>query len=48
MVYEQHDQDGRKTFHVIQLGAKARRWTDRDPHLCITGRPVGPSKEAGG
>ena len=33
---------------MIQLGAKAGRWADRDPHLCITGKPVGASTEAGG
>lgn len=33
---------------MIQLGAKAGRWTYRDPHLCITGKPVGASTEAGG
>lgn len=48
MLYEQRDQDGGKALRVTQLGAKARRGTDRDPHLCIAGRPVGPSKEAGG
>ena len=35
MVYEQHSWEGRKTFHVIQLGAKARRWTDR-AHTCVS------------
>ena len=35
MVYEQHSWEGRKTFHVIQLGAKARRWTDQ-AHTCVS------------
>lgn len=33
---------------MIQLGAKAGRWTDQDPYLCVTGKPVGASTEAGG
>lgn len=41
-------QPGRMTCHVIAEGAKAGRWTALGyPYLCVTGRAVGASTEAG-